>query len=177
MKKKVLAYFDADIDVRRLVRYRYKAAGRLSVHCDGSCAFKSARAVFYAYAVGRSAEPAHTAERIDAVRQARIDAKSVEFRPDPEYILAGRYERPRCRSGEPAVFAFSVRRGISARNRLTVGIWLCAVYLADILEENRIGLAIDVECAAAVPQHCLRYNYPWIAVTEYAGVLLVTWRI
>ena len=91
-EKVFLAYFDTDFDVRWFIRYLYKAAGRVSVHSDGSCAFIAACAVFNAYVVGRSAEPAYAAERIDSFRQARVDAKSVELRPDSQYILADRYE-------------------------------------------------------------------------------------
>ena len=91
-EEKALAYCNADIDVRRLNRYRYEVPGRFSVNGNGSRAFQTARFVFNIYMIGRSPELAHAAERIDICRQTRVYAQSVKLRSYSQNVLADGYK-------------------------------------------------------------------------------------
>ena len=130
--------------------------------------------VLNADVIYRAAELTHAADRLDICREARVDAKSVELWSYSQYVLAGRYERPcRC-TCEPTVLAFAVSRSVFARDHLAVTIWLCAVDVADVLKEHRVGLAEYIECAITVAKHRLCYDYPRIAVAEYAGIFFIS---
>jgi hypothetical protein len=125
----------------------------------------------------RAAEFSRTAEGAYIGREARIDTESFELRSDAENVLADSNKGPGCSAGKPAVLAFAVRGGISACYHLAVCVRFGAVDIADVLKEYRVGFTVYIECAASVPEHSLRYNYPWIAVTEYASVFFVSGRI
>ena len=153
------------------------ALQRLAVHGHALDAMLHSGGIVHRDVIGRPTEAAGHSEAGQGVRDAGVHLQSVQRGLDAQNILAHIEERPRRRAGQPAVLGLAKGGRIPAGYHLAVDIGLCAVYLRNILNVGRAGLAVDLKGTVAVAQNGLSAADPRVIVAENAGVLFVSRRI
>ena len=114
---------------------------------------------------------------LECIRDARVDAETIQGRLDAEDVLTHAGEGPGSGTGQPAVLALARGRRITSGHHLAVDIRLRAVDLRDVLEINRAGLLEDLKGTVSMTDHRFGCRNPRIVVTEDPGVLLISRRV
>ena len=118
---------------------------------------------------------AKTARRFEAVpttRNARIDAQTVRFRPNAEYIMRAAVIRPCCRAGQPGNSRVARTWRVSRICRLPLHVWLQLTHFSAVVVCRRHRGAVVFVSAIAVTQKCIQPSRPNLCVVENAGIFL-----